>query len=184
MSILFFLNIAAALFLNTPYALNSKAVENTPVSVKVEHAFHISKTEIVFNPTARNLQITLHIFIDDFEKALETQGAPRLFLGTEKEATEANTYIQKYIYGNFLLELNGKSVAYSILGKEITTDKQAMYVYAEVKNVKTLKQLSVQNKLLTEIYADQKNIVQVQVPQKKQGYFLLDRNHIRDSVSW
>ena len=33
------------------------------------HAFHLSKTDMVFQPKEKTLQITMHLFIDDLEIA-------------------------------------------------------------------------------------------------------------------
>jgi hypothetical protein len=148
------------------------------------HQFHISKTDVTFKPTEKSLQITMHIFIDDLEKSLEKQGITKLYIGTEKEKQEANSLIIKYLQSNFLIKLNNKAIAYDFLGKETSNDKQAIWVYLEAKNVKDIKQIFVENKIITETYSDQKNIVQINVPSKKQGYFLLDKNKTSEMASF
>jgi hypothetical protein len=144
------------------------------------HVFHISKTDMNYQPRDKALQITMHIFIDDLELALEKQGHKSLFVGTERERQEANTLIFNYLKNNLILKLNNKYVNCDWVGKETTPDKQALWVYLEVKNVKEIKQIFVENKVLTELYDDQKNIVQVNIPTKKQGYFLLDKRKTND----
>lgn len=148
------------------------------------HAFHISKTDITHKTAEKSLQITMHIFIDDLELALEKQGHKKLFVGTEKEVAQAKTLIEQYLRANFLVSINGKNCVYQWVGKETSTDKQALWIYLEATNIKEVKQISVENKVLTELFADQKNIVQVNVPAKKQGYFLLDRSKIRDACTF
>ncbi len=148
------------------------------------HAFHISKTDMIFNAKDKTVQITMHIFIDDLEVALEKQGIKGLFIGTEKEKKEANNYICQYLFSHFSIKINNKEIQYEVLGKESTTDRQALYIYMEIKNVKELRNIFVENKVLTEAFSDQKNIVQINVPSKKQGYFLLDKNKIMDSAQF
>jgi hypothetical protein len=148
------------------------------------HQFHISKTDVTYKPTEKTLQITMHIFIDDLEKSLEKQGVSKIYIGTEKEKQEANSLIIKYLQSNFSIKLNNKALAYDFLGKETSNDKQAIWVYLEAKNVKDVKQIFVENKILTEIFSDQKNIVQINVPSKKQGYFLLDKNKPSEMASF
>ncbi len=148
------------------------------------HQFHISKTDVTFKPTEKTLQITMHIFIDDLEKSLEKQGQTKLYIGTEKETKEANSLIIKYLQNNFFVKLNNKPITYDFLGKETSNDKQAIWVYLEVKNVKDVKNMFVENKILTETYSDQKNIVQINIPSKKQGYFLLDKNKTSEMASF
>ena len=67
---------------------NSEIVESINL-----HAFHISKTDMVFQPAEKSMQITMHIFIDDLESALEKQGKSKLFIGSERENQEANNLI-------------------------------------------------------------------------------------------
>jgi hypothetical protein len=148
------------------------------------HQFHISKTDVTYKPTEKTLQITMHIFIDDLEKSLEKQGISKTYIGTEKEKQEANSLIIKYLQSNFSIKLNNKAIIYDFLGKETSNDKQAIWVYLEAKNVKDIKQIFVENKIITETYSDQKNIVQINVPSKKQGYFLLDKNKPSEMASF
>ncbi len=148
------------------------------------HAFHISKTDMVFKPAEKSVQITMHIFIDDLESALDNQGASKLFIGTEREKQEANNLIYNYLQNNFSIQLNGKKVNCEWVGKEATQDKQALWVYLEIKNIREVRNISVDNRVLTEVFSDQKNIVQVNIPSKKQGYFLLSKNKTFDSVTF
>jgi hypothetical protein len=153
-------------------------------SEKVPHAFHISKTDMSFKPQDKTMQLTLHLFIDDIEMALTQQGHKKLFVGTERELPTTNDLLFKYLKSNFNLKINNKEVVYTWVGKETTSDKQALWVYMEIRNVKDIKNIAVENKILTEVFSDQKNIVQVNVPSKKQGYFLLDKSKVKDFASF
>ena len=145
-------------------------------SADFAHAFHLSKTDMVFQPKEKTLQITMHLFIDDLEIALENQGRKSLMVGTEKEKTGVNDLIFNYLQQNFNLTINDKKTAYTFVGKEPTSDKQALWIYLEVKNLKNIKALSVENKLLMDVHSDQKNIVQVMVPTKKAQSFILEKS--------
>jgi hypothetical protein len=159
-------------------------VSDAPCTAWRYHAFHISKTDISFNPTGKSVQLTMHIFIDDFEKALDKQGTSKLFIGSELEKKEVNDLIVKYLQNNFTIQINGKKMPYTWVGKETTKDKQALWLYLEIKNIREVRNISVENKVLTELFADQKNIVQVNIPSKKQGYFLLTKSKISDSATF
>jgi hypothetical protein len=158
---------------------NSEVIESINL-----HAFHISKTDMVFKPSEKSMQITMHIFIDDLEEALEKQGKSKLFVGSERESQEANDLIINYLKNNFNVQINGKQTPYTWVGKETTKDKQALWLYLEIKNIREVRNISVENRVLTEVFTDQKNIVQVNIPTKKQGYFLLSKNKTMDSASF
>ncbi|MDZ7877546.1 MAG: DUF6702 family protein [Saprospiraceae bacterium] len=144
-------------------------------STNEDHAFHLSKTDIVYQPKEKTLQLTMHIFIDDLEVALEKQGKKSLSVGTEKEKAGVNDLINQYVQQNFGLTVNNKKTPLLFVGKEATADKQALWVYLEIKDVKNINSLTVENKMLTEVYPDQKNLVQVIVPTKKAHSFVLER---------
>jgi hypothetical protein len=116
------------------------------------------------------------LFIDDLEIALEKQGHRALSIGTEKEKTTANSLIINYLQQGFSLTINDKKADFSFVGKEATTDRQALWIYLEVKNLKNIKTLTVENKLLTEVHPDQKNMVQIMLPTKKANAFVLEKN--------
>ena len=152
--------------------------------IEKRHAFHLSKTDIVFKPTDKTVQITMHIFIDDLEAALVKTGATSLFIGTAKEKIEAKTLIFNYLQSKFTVDINNKKIKYDFIGKEITTDKQAIWIYLEIKNIKNIKTLTVSNSVLIDLHSDQKNIIQVLVPTKKQGYTVLDKAKTSDVMTF
>ncbi len=148
------------------------------------HDFHVSKCLIEYNEQERALQISLHLFIDDLEEALRQQGADKLFLCTEKEAADAGQHLGRYLEQNFILEVNGRQAAYHFLGKEISDDLAAVWCYLEVPEVDQMEQLAVTNKILTEVYDDQKNIVSVFGPGNQKGLLLFQKGKSRESVSF
>ena len=61
------------------------------------HDFHISRTEINYDQKTHEVQIAVHIFIDDFESALVKSGSPKLHLCTPKEDQSTDNAIEKYL---------------------------------------------------------------------------------------
>lgn len=148
------------------------------------HEFHISKSEVLYNTTEKALQITVHIFIDDLEDALKNQGAEKLHLCSELEAENADVYLEKYLRQQFRLTVDGKEVNYNFLGKEPSEDLQAVWCYMEVTEVENIKELMVVNSILQEMFDDQKNIVQVNMGKKNQGYFLFTKDKYEATVTF
>ena len=126
----------------------------------------------------------MHIFIDDLEEALRQLGADKLFICTEKEHEDAEKFILNYLNQSFTLEVNDKEVEYEFLGKEISKDLAATWVYLEVQNVTSLESLKVKYNLLTEVFDDQKNIIQIKGPKKQKGFFLFEKGKTEDSVKF
>jgi hypothetical protein len=149
-----------------------------------DHAFHLSKTDMVFQPKEKTLQITMHLFIDDLEIALEKQGKKSLSIGTEKEKSGVNELITNYLQQNLNLTINNKKMPFSFVGKEPTTDRQALWIYLEIKDLKNIKTLTVENKVLMEVHPDQKNMVQIMVPSKKANSFVLEKGKTTETATF
>jgi len=148
------------------------------------HEFHLSKCEIDYNTGENALQISMHIFIDDLETALAREGKEKLYICTEKEAEKAEMYLVDYLTRHFQLQVNGQPVTYNFIGKEVSEDLQAVWCYLEVESVNQINRLSVINNILMETFDDQKNIVSIKGPNKKQGYFLMMNGKYEDEITF
>ena len=147
----------------------------TPVTESEVHEFHISKCVIECKAEQKAIQVSLHIFIDDLEEALRQQGADKLFICTEKESKKAEKYMKRYLEQRFDLKVNGTSIEYEFLGKEISKDLAAVWCYLEFTNVEDIKSLELKNDILMEVFDDQRNIISLSA-NDKDDYIMFDKN--------
>ena len=155
-----------------------------PNTVDWLHEFHLSKCDIDYNEGEKALQISMHIFIDDLETALAKEGKDKLYICTEKEVEEAEGYVFDYLTRHFQLQVDGQAVSYNFIGKEISEDLQAVWCYLEVESVEQVGRLSISNNILMEAFDDQKNIVSIKGPDKKQGYFLMKDGKYEEEITF
>mgnify|MGYP005666356663 CR=1 FL=1 len=148
------------------------------------HKFHVSKCMVEYNEAEQALQISLHLFIDDFEEALRRQGVDKLFICTKKESPEANTYIKEYLAKHFQITVDGKAYDFEFLGKENSDDLAGMWCYLEIMDIPTFSQLGIQNDILLEVFDDQKNLVNIIGPGQVQGALLLHRGASSEVVEF
>jgi len=148
------------------------------------HQFHVSKCLVEFNEAEQALQMSMHIFIDDLELALRRQGADSLFICTRMEKKDAEQYMKEYIEKNFLLEVNGQSLPYEFLGKEPAEDLMGVWCYLEILNVKKVEKLKITNKILLEVYDDQKNVISIIGPDRRKGMMLMQRGRNTEEVTF
>lgn len=132
------------------------------------HDFHVSIAQVEYNDQA--LQATLRLFTDDLENALEKECDCRLYLGSEREHPQADTYLKNYILKHFRLKSPQMGNETIILGKEV--EMELTYVYVEYEMNATPKKIEVTNSLLFELFADQRNIVNVTVQEDLESAFL------------
>lgn len=131
------------------------------------HEFHLSLTEISHNTENKTLEISIKLFTDDLLTALQQTGAPKMELGTENEPPAANEYIESYLKRHFKLTINGKPTDFTYLGKEAELD--ATWCYVEVKDVKKVQSLEVENNFLLEAFNDQTNMVNLNISGRKKS---------------
>lgn len=151
-------------------------------SSKEMHEFHLSKSTVNYDTQSQSLQITMHIFIDDLEDALAAKAVPKLYIGTEKEDSTANSYIAQYIANQFTISMGSDTLEQYFLGKELSEDLAAIWCYMEVPQVKLDDNIDFENGLLMEIFDDQKNVMEFRKDKKRYKDFLLQKSDHKATV--
>ncbi|MDX1478351.1 MAG: DUF6702 family protein [Saprospiraceae bacterium] len=147
------------------------------------HDFHVSRCEIYYRPSSQALEIAQQIFLDDFEAAL-TAVAPdtALHLGTPREHAQADVFITAYLNEKFSVQIGDQFYPFNFVGKELSEDLTAIWLYLEVPGVQHLSIMTVEFGVLFELFADQKNILSFQVDTGRAQLFLLDPSKPRIEI--
>jgi len=148
------------------------------------HEFHVSKCIVEHSQDDQALQISLHIFIDDLEEALEKQGVDSLFLCTKKESKKADEYLYDYFQKKIQFEVDQEALSYNYIGKEPSEDLQAIWCYLEIENITNYEEINISNDLLMELFDDQKNIINFKIDGKPKGYFLFQKGKSRETIQF
>lgn len=140
----------------------------------MDHDLHLSKTEIRFNQETQSLEIVMHVFIDDLEIGIgDTKG--KLGLGTDREVIHADSIVSEYLLDNFSMLSNDNHLPVSYLGKEVSDDLMAFWVYMEVVEPPLADDILVRMTLFDDLYDDQKNIVDLKYDDGHREFALLRR---------
>lgn len=143
------------------------------------HPIHVSVCTIEHNPDSQSLQVTIKIFADDLEDALN-QGNYRpdtlTYLDTFKDdaAPEVTWSIEQYLSDVFEIRVNEKKVTWSYLGQE--REDLAMWCYLEVADIENIKQVEVRSQVLMGVHRDQINLVHVRYNNNVKSMKLAVRN--------
>lgn len=148
------------------------------LSVKA-HDFHVTITRIDHNPETGSLEVTIRMFTDDLEKALEKDGAPRLQIGAENEHSETDVFLKKYLIDRFNVRVDDQPQSATFLGKEV--EDEITWCYVEIENVGDFSEIEVTQKVLAEVFEDQSNIVHVSYRGQKKS-LMLGKNLPRDKA--
>ncbi|MEM6878197.1 MAG: DUF6702 family protein, partial [Bacteroidota bacterium] len=143
------------------------------------HDFHLSRTTLRYLADRDQVQVEMHVFLDDLELALHEAGAPNLRLGTEREDSSASRYLEAYLDRNFKIFWSGEELDSELVGYEISDDLQALWIYIAAEPEAPPRSIAVQQSVLTEVYDDQKNLVQVELGTFGAFNLLLDAAKIK-----
>lgn len=124
------------------------------------HPFHVSVCEIYHNENTSSLEISMKIFMDDFELSIQQNGVPGFKLIDEDPEKVEKTHIDSYLKNHFNLKINGHFADLNFLGFEF--DDNAILCYMESKKVKKINSIEINNSMLTEVYDDQINLTHFQ----------------------
>ncbi|HKI89712.1 MAG TPA: DUF6702 family protein [Draconibacterium sp.] len=140
------------------------------------HPLHVSLCQVNFKKQEKTFEISVKIFADDLLKALEAQNIPDLYLGEKNENPKSDEYIFDYLKKNISFKINGNKTEYIYIGKEMEDD--AMWCFIQINNVGELNQIEVTDLILTEIFDDQNNIVEVNNGEKILNLLLNKKNPV------
>lgn len=131
------------------------------------HPFYLSVTDIVYKTQEQQLQVTVRVFANDFEKSLRKTTNSSVDLYHPQNNAKLDSTIKAYIFACVKISNNSKAVAFEYLGHEL--EEESCYIYLQQTNCSFPQKLSIHNKLLYDSFTEQSNIVQVDVAGTKKS---------------
>jgi len=131
----------------------------SPSDRETIHPFHFSKCKIKYHPEDSTLQVTLILFLDDLESALHNVTGTPLYICDEMESDDTDSLIGQYLNDRLQFDAGPISLQRTFLGKECAKDNLSIWCYTELKIQGIPTVLSLENRIFTELYGDQKNLV-------------------------
>ena len=129
------------------------------------HDFYLSVTTVRHNLKNEKLSIRIRLFVNDLEESIFQGQGVRLGLWKNLPIENAECYIEKYIYSNLFISINRIPVEIEFIEQRMKTaeviEENVIFCELEVCNVSEIYSIGVQNKLLTESFDSQTNIVVV-----------------------
>ena len=132
------------------------------------HKFYVSVTQIDYVPSKKRVEITSRIFIDDLEKGLTKKYNKKVNLTSTKELPEAEELIKSYLKEKIKISINKKPQNIEFLARELEGD--VLILYTKIAISKKINTFEIYNSLLTEVYADQQNIVHTNINGNKNSF--------------
>ncbi len=102
--------------------------------LNIFHPFYVSVTEIVHNKSTGTIQVSVRIFFDDFEKALEKKYKTKVNILKPADRKALDGLIAAYIKEHLKILGNGRPLGLKYQGYEIEED--AAWCYFETEKVR------------------------------------------------
>ncbi len=132
-----------------------------------KHDYHVSVTQIQYNPAARSFEVSIRIFTDDLEKALSLTHSRQRFV--IKDNDQNDRFVEEYIRKSFVLtDSQKKNIPIKYVGKEQEAD--ATWLYLEIPFQGTLNGCRLLNVTLMEAFDDQVNMTNVKFQSEKKTF--------------
>jgi hypothetical protein len=130
-----------------------------------KHDFHTSLTEINFNSKTKSLELSVRVFTDDLELTLTNFNKGKR-VGIEDPDQMIDPLIEQYIRKNLALISPNKEVKFGkFYGKEKEAD--ATWIYLEIFDCQDIKDFTLYNAVMQEMFTDQTNLVNIIYPSQK-----------------
>ena len=134
------------------------------------HKYYLSLTQIEFRSESKSIQITINVFMDDIETALNKDYNIDLQLTTKEELENNDVFFIKYLSEKLHLKIDGVSKKFNYIGKEY--DGDLVYFYLEIENINTVKNIEIVNKILMHHFPEQQNLIKSKVGKKHKSILL------------
>lgn len=145
------------------------------------HKFYVSVTQIDYVPSKKRIELTSRIFIDDLEKGLNKRFNKKVNLTSNKELPEAEELIKSYLKEKIKISINKKPQNIEFLAREVEGD--VLILYTKIAISKKINTFEIYNSLLTEVYADQQNIVHTNINSNKKS-ILLTNTELKGKIDY
>lgn len=134
------------------------------------HKFYVGIYQVNYASDKKMLQITTRIFVDDLNSALEKKFKKKFHLGEKNVGEDEVALMNKYIFENFRIAVNGKSQSLDYRSYEM--ENNVIVGYYRITDIPNVETLACTNKVLFDFVTEQQNIIQTNVGGNKQNLLL------------
>ncbi|GGC04662.1 DUF6702 family protein [Dyadobacter sediminis] len=131
------------------------------------HDYHVSVTQMQYNPAVKAFEVSIRIFTDDLEKGLTLENNNKRIVIRNDDKNDP--LVEKYILKSFLItDSSKKPLAIKYIGKE--QEEDATWVYLEIPFHSSLSGYKLQNSTLMEVFDDQVNMTNLKLASEKKTF--------------
>lgn len=140
----------------------------------MDHDIHVSVCDMVYRDGEDKIEMSFKIFYDDLLNAVGLQPGEEL----PENYTSSDELITTFINENVQIRINGevKTLEY----QESHSYPPAVWSTFHIQQDTPIEQISMRNTILTDLFDDQVNMVNLKFGSKRKVYSLDVKNHLLD----
>ena len=144
------------------------------------HAYHATLTELRYNAAKKQLELSVKIFTDDFEKAISLGQPARVNLtdAGPRPLALSTAYIQRTLQ---VSTVAGAPLPVQVLGMQ--ADKEGYWFYCKVPLPGPVPGVKLRQTMMLDVFGDEVNIVNIEAGGKKQSTLFRD-GHEEEVLTW
>lgn len=154
--------------MNILFQIHYIALMINMLGVKPQHNFHSSLAEMNYNNKSKSFQVVLKLFADDTEAALTKYSGRSYSVGGLGKNRNPDAVLSAYLNEHFILTKKNKKSSIQYIGKEVNVDM--IVVYFEIPFNDNLKNYTLSNTIMLDLFDDQNNIVNLQKDNKNKSF--------------
>ena len=127
----------------------------------IKHPFFVSVVELNYKQKERTLQVSVKLFTNDLEEALQRTSKKSIDILNPKHQSETDSVLFNYIKKRLVVQLSSKKQVLHFIGYE--KEEEAIWTYLEIKNCALPKNILINTQLLYDYLPQQINIVHADI---------------------
>ena len=135
------------------------------------HPVHVSLLNIDLYPETGRIEVVFKFYSDDFERVIMNKYNVDLDITSKVDPGEKTEFITRYINESFELKINDTKIGnWEYTGNQM--NEEAIWLYYKNTWTGNMKEVTVINSVMMDLYEDQTNMVILSWPGKQNGYCL------------
>jgi len=154
-------------------------------SVLFAHPMYFSITSLDVDAQRRSIILSIRIFTDDLETILHNKYNVDGWIGTPIEHRDSRRLLKEYLNERFSITVNNVEKMILVTDSMVVDRDEESVIWFYLKGVakQPIQRIEVENRLLTDFFSNQNNLVLISVDQKEKKWDKLNRKKNKIELS-
>ncbi len=146
------------------------------VNFQSTHKYYVSSTKIIYNESQHSFQVFIDVFTDDLQAILNKRYGKGFQLDPDSDTKDIENVLERYLKTKCKMSINDEKMVLDYVGKKY--DRESTLIYMQFILDEKIQTITFENTILTDLFEEQKNIVQFKGKGLTKSYLLdIDKKH-------